>query len=161
MLNYEQITGKIITLERALELFTPAFRKKNSLVFTNGCFDLLHRGHVYLLARARELGDHLVVGLNSDLSVTRLKGEGRPVNDEQSRAVVLAALGMVDHIILFEEDTPLNLIKIIRPDILVKGGDYRIEEVVGHEVVPQWGGIVRTIPVVEGYSTTAIIRKTS
>ncbi len=161
MLTYEDITGKLITLEEAMALFTPEFRKKNRLVFTNGCFDVLHRGHVYYLSRAREMGDLLVIGLNSDDSVTRLKGEGRPVNDQQSRAEVLGALGFVDYIILFEEDTPMKLLTTLRPDILVKGGDYKLEEVVGHQEVITYGGKVTTIPVVEGYSSTSIIKKTT
>lgn len=159
MLTYEDITGKLITAEEAVSLFHSGFREKNRIVFTNGCFDILHRGHVYLLAKAREMGDLLVVGLNSDSSVSRLKGKGRPVNGEKSRAEVLGALGMVDYIILFEEDTPLDLICVMRPDVLVKGGDYKIEEVVGHAEVPLWGGKVVTIPVIEGYSSTSIIER--
>jgi D-beta-D-heptose 7-phosphate kinase/D-beta-D-heptose 1-phosphate adenosyltransferase len=161
MMTYEDITSKLITLDEAMALFTPEFRKENYLVFTNGCFDVLHRGHVYYLSKAREMGDLLVIGLNSDDSVTRLKGEGRPVNDQQSRAEVLGALAFVDYIILFEEDTPMELITSLRPDILVKGGDYKLEEVVGHREVATYGGKVTTIPVVEGYSSTSIIKRTS
>ena len=157
MLTYEAITGKLITVEKAGSLFTGDFRKEHRIVFTNGCFDLLHRGHIYYLSRAREMGDLLLVGLNSDGSVSRLKGKGRPVNDQKARAEVLGALGMVDYIILFEEDTPLNLIRALQPDILVKGGDYRIEEIVGYNEVTSRGGKVVTIPLLEGYSTTSII----
>ena len=141
--------------------FTETFRKSNRIVFTNGCFDLLHRGHIYYLSRARELGDLLVIGLNSDASVSRIKGPGRPVNTQQARAEVLGALAMVDYIIIFEEDTPLKLITALRPDILVKGGDYQREEIVGYSEVISWGGEVLIIPTLEGYSTSTIIKKTS
>jgi rfaE bifunctional protein nucleotidyltransferase chain/domain len=159
MLSYEEIIGKLISPEKAVERFSKKFREGKKIVFTNGCFDLLHRGHVYYLAKARELGDVLVIGLNSDSSVTRLKGEGRPVNNQNARAEVLGALGMVDYIILFEEDTPLNLINTVKPDLLVKGGDYRAEEIVGYREVISWGGAVLTIPILEGYSSTSIIER--
>ena len=129
-----------------------------SIVFTNGCFDVLHRGHVTYLAQARDLGDCLVVGLNSDASVKRLKGENRPVNGESDRAIVLAALSFVDYIILFEEDTPKNLIEQVKPDILVKGGDYQIANIVGADFVTENGGKVLTLPFVDGYSSTKIIQ---
>ena len=160
MLTYEHIQAKIITLEQAATLFSAPFPEQHRMVFTNGCFDLIHRGHIYYLARAREMGDLLIVGLNSDASVTRLKGPGRPLNNEQSRAEVLAALTMVDHVILFGEDTPLKLIRTLKPRFLVKGGDYRTEEIVGYSDVLSWGGQVLTIPLLEGYSTTSMIRKT-
>ena len=131
------------------------------VVFTNGCFDILHAGHVELLSRCRDLGEHVVLGLNSDTSVRRLKGPHRPVNDQLSRAVVLAGMSFVDAIIIFEEDTPLELITKIKPDVLVKGGDYKASEVVGADVVKQNGGEVKIIPLVEGYSTTAIISKSA
>ena len=130
------------------------------IVFTNGCFDILHKGHVELLARCRDFGDHVVLGLNSDASVRRIKGSLRPINDQLSRAAVLAGLSFVDAIIIFEEDTPLELITQIQPDVLVKGGDYKISEIVGADIVKQKGGEVRIIPLVEGYSTTSIIGKT-
>lgn len=128
------------------------------IVFTNGCFDLLHRGHVEYLAQAADMADVLVVGLNTDASVRRLKGESRPVNDERTRALVLAALGFVDAVVLFDEDTPYELIKRVRPDVLVKGADYRPEEIVGYDIVTSYGGAVTTVPLVEGYSTTKLIR---
>jgi rfaE bifunctional protein nucleotidyltransferase chain/domain len=159
MLTYDAISGKLITAEKLAGLFTDDFRKSRTIVFTNGCFDLLHRGHIYYLARAREMGDLLVVGLNSDRSVARLKGEGRPVNHQIARAEVLGALGMVDFIILFDEDTPLELIRNVRPDILVKGGDYREEEIVGYREVTSRGGKVVTIPLLEGYSTTSLLNR--
>ena len=159
MLTHKAIMDKIILASQAGERFTDEFREKHRIVFTNGCFDLLHRGHVYYLSKAREMGDLLVVGLNSDNSVSRLKGKGRPVNNQESRAEVLAALGMVDHVIIFEEDTPLELIRMVRPDLLVKGGDYRVEEIVGYDEVTSRGGSVHVIPLLEGYSTTAIIER--
>jgi rfaE bifunctional protein nucleotidyltransferase chain/domain len=159
MLTYEQIIAKTITLERAAELFDPAFREKHTLVFTNGCFDLLHRGHIYYLSRAREMGDLLVVGLNTDRSVSVLKGPDRPVNDQQARAEVLGGLAFVDYIILFPEETPLKLITTLRPDILVKGGDYKKEDIVGYREVNSLGGRVETIPLLEGYSTSSILDK--
>jgi len=161
MLTYEDITGKIITLSEAEKLFTPVFRKQNRIVFTNGCFDLLHRGHIYLLSRARELGDILVIGLNSDASVSKLKGPDRPVVDQQSRSEVIAALAAVDYIIIFQEETPMNLILSVRPDFLVKGGDYKTDEIVGHKEVITWGGEIRTIPLLEGYSTSSILKKST
>ena len=127
------------------------------VVFTNGCFDLLHRGHVEYLAKAADLGDVLVVGLNTDASVRRLKGEGRPVNDQEARALVLASLAFVDAVVLFDEDTPYELIKTVRPDVLVKGADYKLEEIVGHDIVTSYDGKVVTIPLVEGYSTTKLL----
>ena len=130
-------------------------RKK--VVFTNGCFDILHTGHVTCLAKARQMGDLLVVGLNSDDSVRRLKGPERPINDEHSRALLLAALEAVDYVTIFEEDTPYNLICQVKPDILVKGGDYVLDNIVGADFVRQHGGQVCTIPLVEGFSTTSII----
>jgi rfaE bifunctional protein nucleotidyltransferase chain/domain len=159
MRTYEEIKGKIITRDQAGKCFTETYRKTHRIVFTNGCFDLLHRGHIYYLSRAKEMGDLLVIGLNSDDSVTRLKGPGRPLNTEESRAEVLGALAMVDHIIIFGEDTPLNLILAIRPHVLVKGGDYRKEEIVGYREVISWGGEVVTIPLLEGYSTTSLINR--
>ena len=129
------------------------------IVFTNGCFDILHRGHVEYLSKASDMGDVLVVGLNTDASVKRLKGEGRPINDEQARALVLASLSLVDVVVLFDEDTPYELIKEVRPDVLVKGADYKPEEIVGYDIVTSYGGKVETVPLVEGYSTTSLISK--
>lgn len=125
------------------------------IVFTNGCFDILHRGHVTYLNKARQLGDILILGLNSDNSVRRLKGSSRPINDEAARATVMAALQAVDYVVIFEEDTPLNVIKTVQPDILVKGGDYQIEDIVGRE----YARSTATIPFVDGYSTTQTIEK--
>ena len=150
----QSIESKIISTGRWQEL-RGQFRK---VVFTNGCFDVLHRGHVTYLAQARDLGDCLVVGLNSDTSVKRLKGESRPVNNEKDRAFVLAALSSISYIILFEEDTPKELIERVQPDILVKGGDYQIKNIVGADFVQKNGGQVLTIPFVDGYSSTKTIQ---
>lgn len=132
---------------------------QQKIVFTNGCFDVLHFGHVHYLLETKKLGDILVVGLNSDDSVRRLKGPSRPINGEKERAFVLASLAFVDYVTLFEEDTPEHLIKIVRPDVLVKGGDYTIDQIVGADFVMQNGGTVTTIPFVEGYSSTQIIEQ--
>jgi rfaE bifunctional protein nucleotidyltransferase chain/domain len=133
---------------------------KKRIVFTNGCFDILHPGHVYYLNQARSLGDVLVVGLNSDDSVKRLnKGAERPIHPQDKRADVLAALLCVDYISIFDEDTPLELIQKIKPDVLVKGGDYTIDKIVGADFVQSYGGSVAIIPLLEGYSTTDIVNK--
>lgn len=132
--------------------------RSGALVFTNGCFDLLHRGHAEYLYAARALGDALVVGLNSDASVRRLKGPGRPILPEQDRAVVIASLGCVDAVTLFEEDTPLELVSALLPDVLVKGGDYRAHDVVGRLEVERAGGRVVILPYVAGRSTTELLR---
>lgn len=129
------------------------------VVFTNGVFDLLHIGHITYMAKAAELGDKLVIGLNSDSSVKRIKGENRPMNDQNSRAALLAALFFVDAIVVFGEDTPINVITTLMPDILVKGADYAIENIVGAKEVMANGGEVKTIDFVEGYSSTSIIKK--
>lgn len=138
------------------------FLEENSgkkIVFTNGCFDILHRGHVTYLAEARKLGDLLVVGLNSDASVKRLKGPERPINNENDRQFVLSQLRSVDHVEIFTEDTPLNLILTVKPSVLVKGGDWKIEQIVGGKEVQSWGGEVFSLNFVDGYSTTNLIEK--
>jgi D-beta-D-heptose 7-phosphate kinase/D-beta-D-heptose 1-phosphate adenosyltransferase len=132
---------------------------RGRVVFTNGVFDLLHPGHIDVLAKARALGDALIVGLNSDASVRRLKGPDRPVRNEAERAYVLAALQDVDAVVTFSEDTPLALIRHLRPDVLVKGGDYEPETVVGRDDVESWGGRVVIVPLHPGQSTTSIIEK--
>jgi D-glycero-beta-D-manno-heptose 1-phosphate adenylyltransferase len=129
------------------------------IVFTNGCFDILHRGHLDLLAHAADFGNVLIVGVNTDQSVHRLKGPGRPVNNEQDRAFQLASLLCTDAICLFDEDTPEELIKLVKPDVLVKGGDYTIDKIVGAEFVKRNGGEVVVIPFVDGYSTTSLISR--
>ena len=132
---------------------------RGRVVFTNGCFDILHSGHVTYLAQARQMGDLLVVGLNSDASVRRLKGQERPVNSQDARALVLAALEIVDYVTIFDEDTPYNLIAKVQPDVLVKGGDYQVDNIVGADIVRARGGKVLTVPLVPGFSTTSIIDK--
>ena len=127
--------------------------------FTNGCFDILHPGHVKVLTAARGACDRLIVGLNSDASVKRLKGEGRPVQDERARAEVLAALEAVDLVVIFEQDTPIDLITRIKPSVLVKGGDYTRDRVVGHEVVEAGGGEILLVDILEGFSTTSLVRR--
>jgi len=134
-----------------------AERKK--IVFTNGCFDLLHVGHIRYLSQAKKLGDFLIIGINSDSSVKELKGEDRPINSFEDRATLLSAIESVDLVIMFEEQTPENLIKDIVPDILVKGGDYNIEDIVGYQTVIQNGGQVKTLSFYEGYSSTNYINK--
>jgi rfaE bifunctional protein nucleotidyltransferase chain/domain len=130
-----------------------------TIAFTNGVFDILHEGHIAVLAKAASFADMLIVGINSDASVKKLKGESRPVNHQQSRALLLASLIMVDAVVIFDEETPLELIKKIRPDVLVKGGDYTIDTIVGSNEVFATGGRVEIIPIEEGFSTTGIIEK--
>ncbi len=147
--------GKIVSLKRAAALRAALKKSGKTAVFTNGCFDLLHAGHVYSLEKARSLGDYLFLGLNSDASVRRLKGAPRPFNKARDRALVLAALAAVDAVVVFGEDTPLKLIKALRPDILVKGADYRNGTVVGAE----YAGRVALIPLLKGRSTTGLAAK--
>lgn len=150
----------IVTSTDELRTLIDELHKSNAtVVFTNGVFDILHAGHTTYLDAARALGDILVVGLNTDASVKRLKGPERPINTESDRATVLQALRSVDHVVLFEQDTPLELITAIVPDILVKGGDYTRETIVGADVVEEHGGRVVTIPLVEGRSTTNVITR--
>jgi rfaE bifunctional protein nucleotidyltransferase chain/domain len=153
-----QTSNKILTREQLVSLL-PDWKKEGKVVFTNGCFDILHLGHVDYLEKARNLGQKLVVGLNTDASVQRLKGMDRPICDETSRARVMASLEFVDAVILFDEETPLELISFVKPDILVKGNDYTIENIVGADVVMKNGGSVETVPLVNGYSTTNVIKK--
>ncbi len=150
---------KLFSLPELLDKVEDWRRKNESVVFTNGCFDLLHPGHVALVRQSAAQGDHLIVGLNSDASVKRLKGPSRPVQNEYSRALVLAALNGVDAVILFDEDTPLNLIRAVLPDVLVKGRDYTLDTVVGADVVQANGGRVHLADLVDGCSTTGIVRK--
>jgi rfaE bifunctional protein nucleotidyltransferase chain/domain len=156
------IQSKILLDRSELENMLAVWNfKDQKVVFTNGCFDIIHRGHVEYLAQAASLGDKLVIGLNTDASVKRLKGASRPVQDENTRALVLASFSFVSKVVLFDEDTPYELIKLIQPNILVKGGDYIPEEIVGHDVVKSYGGEVVTIDLVEGHSTSSIISKIS
>ena len=156
----KNINSKIIDQKEQLqrELSFWNFRNKK-IVFTNGCFDILHRGHVEYLAQAASLGDVLILGLNTDSSIKKIKGEGRPVNDQYARALVLAGLGFISKIVYFDQDTPYDLIKYIQPDVLVKGSDYAPENIVGYDIVKAKGGEVVTISFVDGFSTTNTILK--
>lgn len=154
-----KIAHKIADLEDAVARSADWRNKGLRVVFTNGCFDILHEGHIRYLEEAQGLGDKLIVGLNSDASTRRLKGPNRPINTQDSRAYILASLSVIDLVVLFEEDTPLSLIEKIQPDILVKGGDYTEDGVVGGDFVKEKGGRVVIVPYVEGYSTTSIEEK--
>ena len=149
--------GKVVLRGNLMEIRAKLKQQGRTVVFTNGCFDILHRGHVEYLGSAKALGDVLIVGVNSDNSVRRIKGNGRPIVSEGDRAFVLSALKDVDFVCLFDEDTPFELIREIVPDILVKGADWNVKDVVGKEIVEQAGGSVRTIPIVSDRSTSGII----
>ena len=157
MRKIDLIASKIYTWESIRRQCAVWRLKEQRIVFTNGCFDLLHFGHVAYLSDASELGGALVIGLNSDSSVRRIKGPRRPINDEHARAMVLASLSFVDAVVLFGEDTPYELISTIRPDILVKGNDYSVEEIAGQDIVLAYGGEVITIELTKGYSTSLIV----
>jgi D-beta-D-heptose 7-phosphate kinase/D-beta-D-heptose 1-phosphate adenosyltransferase len=154
-----QVEGKVATIRKMTEVVARWRAQGLRIGFTNGCFDILHKGHVAYLAQARTWCDRLIVGVNSDASVRALKGEGRPVNDLESRALVLAGLRSVDLVAPFEDLTPLKLIEAARPDVLIKGADYAEGDVVGGNLVKAWGGEVRLAAIVEGYSTTAAIAR--
>lgn len=156
---FKKIQAKIQSWE-TIQLTVSQWKSAGEkIVFTNGCFDILHFGHIHYLAEARDLGDRLVIGLNSAASVKRLKGSHRPINDEATRQHLLAALEFVDAVVVFEEDTPLELIKIILPDVIVKGGDWKSEQIVGSDIVLENGGEVKSLAFKEGYSTTSIEEK--
>ncbi len=160
MENLKVIKSKIFTIEQIQKQIAIWRFKEKKIVFTNGCFDIIHLGHVEYLAQARDLGHILIVGLNSDESVHRIKGPHRPVNKESAREITLAAFSFVDGVVVFSEDTPFNLIQVIQPDVLVKGKDYDEKEIVGADIVKARGGEVVTIDLVKGYSTTHTIEKT-
>lgn len=153
------IQNKISTLPELQRRISQWRVLNKKIAFTNGCFDILHAGHIASLTEAARQADYLVVAINADISIKGLKGENRPVNDENSRALVIAALAMVDAVIIFSEPTPRELIMEIRPDVLIKGGDYKVEDIAGAKEVIAWGGKVVLNPIVEGYSTTSIINK--
>lgn len=150
---------KIQTISSSKELIQDLKKLGHKIVFTNGCFDILHLGHITYLEQAKEKGDILIVGLNSDASVKRLKGAERPIKDELCRASILAALSSVDLVVVFEEDTPIDLICEVMPDVLVKGGDYKRADIVGADFVEKHGGLVEIIPFLEGHSSTDLINK--
>ena len=157
--HIELIESKVFSIEQLKKQVALWRMKSEKVVFTNGCFDILHRGHIEYLAAAADLGHRLIIGLNSDASVTKLKGEGRPVNRFDDRALALASLRFTDAIIEFQEDTPLSLIKTLLPDVLVKGGDYTRDAIVGADEVEAAGGNVAIISFTEGYSTTSFLEK--
>ena len=159
MNKYTLIKSKIVSgidLTRLLSFYR---FKNEKVVFTNGCFDIIHLGHVKYLSQAADLGNILIIGLNSDSSVNKIKGHDRPVLDQKSRALTLAAFSFVNNIVLFDEEMPYKLIKQIRPDILVKGGDYKPEEIVGYDIVKDNGGEVKILDFIEGYSTSGIVER--
>lgn len=154
------MTNKVVTEEQLVPLLARARTQRKRIVFTNGCFDLMHVGHTRYLQAAKELGDLLVVGVNSDASVRNLsKSTDRPIVPESQRAEVLSALGCVDYVVLFSEPDPHRLIRAVQPDVLVKGGDWSIDTIVGRDVVEERGGVVKTIPLVPGISTTTLIHR--
>ena len=150
---------KIKTWKEIHKIVLDLKSKKKKIVFTNGCFDILHAGHIQYLREAKRLGDILILGLNSDESVKILKGKNRPINNQQDRALVLSELISVDYIVIFQEDTPYNLINYIKPDILVKGGDWNINEIIGSDVVLMSGGLVKSLSYKEGFSTSDLFKK--
>lgn len=153
------IRERIFAIEEIKQEVRRMRLKSKTIAFTNGVFDILHEGHISVLSQAASFADVLIAGINSDASVKKLKGESRPINNENSRALVMAALIMVDAVVIFDEETPLELIKIIKPDVLVKGGDYTIETMVGAKEVLDAGGKVEIVPIEPGFSTTGIIKK--
>ena len=159
MSHLKKLNHKIYSLTELENQVNTWKQAGEEVVFTNGCFDIIHKGHIEVLARTADLGNKLIVGLNSDSSIQKLKGKNRPIIDEQSRAFLLAALSFVDAIVLFSEETPINLISTLKPDILAKGGDYEISTIVGHKVVQENGGQVVLVPFVNGFSSTTIIDK--
>ena len=159
MKTLENIQSKIISRQDLSKVLTKLKLKNKKIVFSNGCFDLVHRGHVEYLAKAADLADVFILGLNTDASVSRLKGPSRPLQDEEARAILMAGFSFIDYVVHFDEDTPLELITEIQPDVLVKGNDYKIEDVVGYDIVQRKGGTVQTIELTEGYSTSIIVDK--
>ena len=159
MSHLNKLNNKIYSLKELENQVTSWKQVGEKVVFTNGCFDIIHRGHIEVLAQTADLGDRLIIGINSDSSIQKLKGKNRPIIEEKSRAILLASLSFVDAVILFSEDTPINLISTLKPDILSKGGDYEISTIVGHEVVQENGGQVILVPFVDGFSSTTIIDK--
>ncbi|TVR78941.1 MAG: D-glycero-beta-D-manno-heptose 1-phosphate adenylyltransferase [Chitinophagaceae bacterium] len=153
------VKSKIADADALMRLINVWRFQSNKIVFTNGCFDLLHKGHLHLLLNATNSDEKLIVAINSDKSVRKLKGSSRPIMDEESRLLLVASLSYVDAVILFEEDTPLELIKLIKPDFIVKGGDYKEEDVVGADFIKEYNGEVRIIDLLEGFATSSIEEK--
>lgn len=160
MLKLEIVESRIFTNWDLLKYWLAYWKfHEKKVVFTNGCFDLLHQGHIDYLATAADKGDVLIIGLNTDASITRLKGKGRPVQDERSRAMLLSSLRFVDAVVLFDQDTPYDLIKLVKPDVLVKGSDYKAEDIVGYDIVTENGGEVVTVDYLDGFSTSGLINQ--
>ena len=157
--SLEILNSKILDKERLLVKLTDWKEESKKIVFTNGCFDLIHLGHIEVIARSADLGDILIIGMNTDNSIKRLKGKNRPIVEEISRAKQLAALEFVDAVVLFDQDTPIDLIKVINPNVITKGGDYNTDQVIGNDIVTQNDGEVVIIPLTQGYSTTSILEK--
>ena len=155
----EILNSKILDKERLLVKLTDWKEEDKKIVFTNGCFDLIHLGHIEVIARSADLGDILIIGVNTDNSIKRLKGKNRPIVQEISRAKQLAALEFVDAVVFFDQDTPIDLIKMINPNVITKGGDYNTDQVIGNDIVTQNNGEVVIIPLTQGYSTTSILEK--
>ncbi len=153
------LSKKIKILPHVLSVIKKLKQKSKKIVFTNGCFDILHAGHVSYLSKAKSLGDILIIGLNSDTSVKKIKGESRPIVSQKNRAILLAALEAVDFVVIFDELTPLKLIKAIKPDVLVKGGDWKKENIVGSDFVESYGGKVKSLAYIKGLSTRELIKK--
>ena len=152
---------KIVSIDEIEKISKSAGKKRRTIVTSNGCFDILHTGHVEYLEEASSLGDILIIGINSDSSVKKIKGKDRPVNSENDRASIVASLGFVDYCVIFNEDTPVELLNKIRPDIHVKGGDYRADEIIEKKIVEENGGIIKILPLVRGYSTTGLLDRLS
>ena len=161
MKQTDAVKNRILDRQELIKEVVRLRLKSKTIAFTNGVFDILHEGHIAVLSKAASFADVLIVGLNSDASVKNIKGEDRPVNNENSRALILASLIMVDNVVMFEEDTPIEIIKFIQPDVLVKGGDYDLDTIVGAKEVMGNGGRVEIVPLKEGFSTTSIIKKIS
>lgn len=159
MVFTEKIESKFFLLPNLLKRIEFWRKLGDKIVFTNGCFDILHQGHIHLLAECTESGERLIIGLNSDASVKRLKGENRPLNDQKSRATLLASTQFCDAVIIFEQDTPEELIHAVQPDVLIKGGDWKKEDIIGSNFVESYGGQVKTIPYLKGFSTSNIIER--
>ncbi|RNI35252.1 D-glycero-beta-D-manno-heptose 1-phosphate adenylyltransferase [Hanamia caeni] len=159
MKKTDTIKTRILDRQQLIQEVVRLRLKSKTIAFTNGVFDILHEGHIAVLSKAASFADILIVGINSDASVKKIKGEDRPVNNENSRALILASLIMVDNVVIFEEETPLEIIKLIQPDVLLKGGDYTLDTIVGAKEVIAHGGRVEIVPLLEGFSTTNIIKK--
>lgn len=159
MKHLEIIKNKILNPEKLRSIMEVKQMEGKTFAFSNGCFDLVHQGHIDYLSKSRDLADYLIIGLNTDSSVRRLKGPRRPINDEYSRALMLASFLFVDYVVMFDEDTPYNLIKTLQPDVLIKGSDYKVEDIVGYDIVTARGGKVVTLDFIPGFSTTLIEKR--